>query len=268
MALESKVRERFLEGSCSILSEDELKSWWGDNDMSVLHECLQTMVNSGYLGSRPVSAGSTETTVYWLKMKGRYVCIYFVCRLTFHCDCNYMRVLFLFVDQPVVATPGSVRPISGSLRQRLKRSRPSFVSPLLSNSSSDESRGKRPKLNATPSNLEKSQTVPCGDASPCMTSGSIVRGKLDFTSLTSTSATSVTDMSEQTTTRDRDIAVSPGAAVYKTDCVNDNKYTVPELQLKTLLREKDSLQIQLTEKKEELRKLRMVKMYRTKVCKT
>ena len=265
MALESKVRERFLEGSCSILSEDELKSWWEDDNMSVLHECLQTMVNNGYLGSRPVSAGSTETTIYWLEMKGRYVCIYFVCKLTFHCDCNYMCVLFLFVDQPIVATPGSVRPISGSLRQRLKRSRPSFVSPLLSNSSSDESGGKRPKLNSTPSNLERSQTVPCGDASPCMTSGSIVRGKLDFTSLTSTSATSVTDMSEQTANRD---AVSTGAAVYKTDCVIDNKYTVSGVQLKTLLGEKDSLQIQLTEKKEELRKLRMVKTYRTKVCKT
>lgn len=73
MALESKVIERFIEGSCSILQEDELKSWWGNDDLSKLHQCLQTMVNNGSLGTRTVSTGSTETTLYWLKTKGKYM---------------------------------------------------------------------------------------------------------------------------------------------------------------------------------------------------
>ena len=130
---------------------------------------------------------------------------------------------------------------------------------MLSNSTSrasDKSGAKRQKLNLTPSYSQRKQTIPSGDVS-----GSTARGKLDF----SAQLNPVTDTTEQMVIA-RDCDTSSVAAMDKIDSLNHGNPIVPGEQLKTLLRERDSLQMRLTEKKEELRKLRMVKMYRTKVC--
>ena len=121
---------------------------------------------------------------------------------------------------PKGAPPGStcsaVTP--GSVRQRSKRSRSSFVSPLIR-----DSKEKRPKLNHTPS-----------------THTDTIKGRLDFDGTCPEADKSSKVTGESSSRGDKD-------------------------QLLCLREERDGLLSQLSDRREELRKLKMVKMYRTKV---
>ena len=106
--------------------------------------------------------------------------------------------------------------MSASLKERLKRSRPRFVSPLLSTA-------KKPRISAP-------------------TIG--VVGKLDFSEGETKTAEQLTPSSHQ---QSNSVTEEGGE------------------QLRMLVSEKTALQRELEEAQERLRKLRMVKIYRSKV---
>lgn len=125
-------------------------------------------------------------------------------------------------------------PQSSRLRERLKRNRHSFISPLLSNK-------KKPKL-------DKEE-----DNNPVSDEG--IRGKPEFSQADSHHVTqdlgassSLSKMSNKKENED------------ERECHQDETSSCVEL----LLAEKKSLEAQLTRKRETLRKLRMVKTYHGK----
>lgn len=121
---------------------------------------------------------------------------------------------------------------------------------------------KRLKLNAALSAIQSKQTL----LEPSCSDG--VRGKLDFTtSQPSTSDSSVTSTSGETVpaTVDHETPTSTGGSS-NDNSLNDASCLVSQENIKQMLEEEEALQRQLTDRKEELRKLKMVKLFRAKVC--
>lgn len=190
---ESKVLACFKEQHHSILREEELKSCWGKNELqNTCDDCLKKMVDCGRLGRRTLNTEKRVTTVYWLKEQ---------------CSVSETAASKSGTSSSAV-TPESTR-------QKPKRLRTSFVSPLIK-----DSREKRPKLNH----------------SPPMAISSVVN-RLD------------SDKMHQG--EDKEVISKNSSCGYKD-------------QLHSLERERETLLTQLRDHREKLRKLKMVKMYRTK----
>ena len=121
-------------------------------------------------------------------------------------------------------------PHSSRLRERLKRSRQSFVSPLLSSK-------KKPRLD------EEHNKSSISDES--------IRGKLEFSQQDSHHVTPVTSSS---------CSHVQGTKTLAKECAQNETCS----RLLLLRAERKSLETKLAEKRETLRKLKMVKMYRSK----
>lgn len=176
----------------------------------------------------------------------------------------------------VVLVQTTLTPMSVSLRERLKRSRPRFVSPLLNSA-------KKPRLA-----VAVSGRPPVGklDFTGCDKSSSGVTKKLEDSEKTKEEKNLKSESPQKAQEKERtskrlSSEMSEGeegrtSGVKEEDSSNGDRRTcsvgavtavgsISEGGVELLVAEKGFLESKLREEEERLRKLRMVKLYRTKV---
>lgn len=179
----------------------------------------------------------------------------------------------------VILVQTTLTPMSVSLRERLKRSRPRFVSPLLSSA-------KKPRLAVA---VSGSSRPPVGklDFTDCDKSSSAVTKKLEDSEKMNLKPKSPQKTQEERTSKNQSSKTSEGeegrtSGLNEEESSNGDRRTCSvgavtaassigrgggsgEGGVELLVAERGVLESKLREEEERLRKLRMVKLYRTKV---
>lgn len=202
----------FQEGSSSVVQLSEVEGWWEEavhETQESLQELLRGLVVDGTLACRTLSVESSQCTVYWLQEPE---------------ELQASAVQTTNVTTPL-QTPKAGRPMSSSLKERLKRSRPRFVSPLL------EGSRKKPRLESQERAVGR---LDFSEAAPSVCAG----GTCDYSAA------------------DNPRKAPESTAMSSSFCeLNTSGHLETDIS---------ALEKELAAKREQLRKLKMVKSYRTK----
>ncbi len=195
----------------------------------------------------------------------------------------YGFCFFIWGTKGLILSTQHATPMSASLREKLKRSRRQFVSPLLSCASS-----KKPRLSADKPQMEqpvatKLDFTGCSAAQVEPKSGTET-GAIQTGSTGTESGNTGTRVAESGSTASgitKTVNTETGSAESGNTQAWSMRHEVTKTmetgrpksengsgcvsQTVVLVREREALQKELEEKEERLRKLRLVKMYRSKV---